>query len=222
MKVEIPLRARKRAQTRLDLVEALIVRLADRTLDEVQVSELADAAGVSQATVFNYFSNKGAILTHFIQLWSLKVSALARQIRAEHESALAAIEALFVSTAEESMKSPRVFLEIVAHQARMPAELEIEPIEYAERVLFLPGEVEVESLLDGGLRALLPELIAEAIARGELPHCANIETLTLAAASIFFGVPIVLAPHAPQAVAPMYRNQLALVWAGAHVLQEKS
>ncbi len=211
----IPLRARKRAQTRLALVDALLDRLSKKTIEEIFVSDLAEMANISQGTFFNYFPSKADLLTHFIQLWSLKMSAMARQIEKDVDRYLTAIEALFVATAEEVAPHPQVMLEIIAHQARMPTNLQLTPIELAERVLFLPNEDDVESLSDAGLGQLLPPLLQAAIENGELPSSCNIDTLTLAAVSVFFGVPLIFARRQPQAIAPLYRQQLALVWAGA-------
>lgn len=211
----MPLRAQKRARTRIALIEALMPQLAERPLDEVQIGELAKAAGISQATFFNYFPTKGDLLTHFIQLWSLRVAVVARQTLVEHDDALAAIEALFVSTAVDSAAAPNVMLEIIAHQARMPANLDVQPIELAERLLFLPDEPDVMALSDQGLGGLLPEWIGLAVSRGELPASTDVMSLTLAAASVFFGVPLVVGRRSPEQIGALYRQQLQLLWAGA-------
>jgi AcrR family transcriptional regulator len=215
---QIPLRARKRAQTRLRLVDALLERLSERTLEDIQVSELATAAQVSPATFFNYFPSKADLLTHFIQLWSLKMSALARRSRADSAGALVAIEELIVATAEDTAVRPKVMLETIAHQARMPADLELEPVEHVERLLFLPDEDDVEALSDRGLGEILRPLLTDAVDNGELPIGSDVETLGLAVASVFFGVPLIVAPRHPDAVAALYRHQLALVWAGARFI----
>ncbi|HHO50022.1 MAG TPA: TetR family transcriptional regulator, partial [Deltaproteobacteria bacterium] len=62
---DLPLRERKRARLHLDLVEALVVRLAERSLDEIGVGELAAAATTSEATFFNHFPSKQHLLTYF-------------------------------------------------------------------------------------------------------------------------------------------------------------
>ncbi len=212
---DIPLRARKRARTRLALVNALLERLRDRTMEDIQVSELVAACEISQGTFFNYFPTKADLLTHFIQLWSLRMCAVARRLRKDSDGALRAVEALLVATADEAAPHPNMMLEIIAHQARMPLNLELAPIELAERLLFLPDEDDVESLSDGGLGELLPPLLREAITSGELPPRCCVDTLTLAVASVFFGVPLIFAKRDPDAIALLYRQQLALIWAGA-------
>lgn len=212
---DLPRRAQNRARTRVALVEALLPRLAQTPLDDIPVAELAAEAGISQATFFNHFPSKGDLLTHFLQLWGLRVGALARRVRGQHDSALAAIEALYAATAEQVLAGPRVMKEIIAHQARMPAGLEIPPVALAERLLFLPEEPDVMALSDRGLGGLLPVLLAEAVARGELPPGTSVPSLTLAAASVFFGAPLLLGESDIAALPALYQDHLTLLWAGA-------
>lgn len=213
-----PRRAQNRARTRVTLVEALLPRLSEHRLDDIPVSDLARDAGISQATFFNHFPSKGDLLTHFLQLWGLRVGAHARTVRAEHDSALAAIGALYQSTAEQILAGPRVMLEIIAHQARMPADLQVPPVELTERLLWLPGEPDVMALSDQGLGGLLPVLLTEAVQNGELPPDTNVPATTLAAASIFFGVPLLLGERQPDLIPTMYQLHLAMLWAGTHAL----
>ncbi|NOX51423.1 MAG: TetR family transcriptional regulator [Gammaproteobacteria bacterium] len=213
---EIPLRARQRARTRLALTRALMERLSERALEDIQVSELAEAAEISQATFFNYFPTKSDLLSHFIQLWSLRMCLVVRLIRQETDGAIAAVEALFAATAEDMAPYPKVMLEIIAHHARMPLVSEREPIELAERLLFLSDDnSNVETLTDRGLGDLLRPLLREAVIKGELPAGSDIEVLTAAVASVFFGVPLNFAAQQPDAIASLYQQQLRLVWAGA-------
>jgi len=212
---DFPLRARKRARTRVALVEALTVRLVDQSLDEVPVSELCDEVGISQGTFFNHFPSKAHLLTHFIQLWSLKVALLGSRAAAEHASPLAAIEALFAATADETRAYPRVMSEIIAHQARGFEHEGMEPVELVERLLFLDDDPEAASLPDEGLSTLLSGWLAAAVARGLLPEGTDVMELTLAVASVFFGVPLLLGRESPELVGPLYARQLQLVWAGA-------
>jgi AcrR family transcriptional regulator len=211
----LPLRARKRAQTRSALCAALVSRLSTRTLDDIGVAELCTEAGISQGTFFNYFPAKADLLTHFIRLWSLQVAVVARDAEARSASPLGAIEAIFASTAEGVSAAPGLMLETIAHQARMPVDLELPPIELAERALLLPDTHDVMSLPADGLGDVIPPLLGKAVAVGELPADADAEALMLAVASVFFGVPLVLGRRAPQAIGPMWQRQLRLVWAGA-------
>ncbi|MEM6927386.1 MAG: TetR/AcrR family transcriptional regulator [Myxococcota bacterium] len=210
-----PLRAQKRARTRVALVEALLERLSVRPLEDIQVRELASAAGISDATFFNHFPSKDHLLAHFIQLWTLRMGVMAREARADHDSVLAAIEAILVTTAEWNAPAPRVMSEIIAAQARVGTFAVDDPIELAERLLFLDDVPDAMALPANGLGDILPQLVGEAVQQGELPPDTDVRFVVLAIASVFFGVPLVIGHSAPEAVGPMYRRQLHLIWAGA-------
>ncbi len=212
---DLPLRARKRALTRKALCEALVTRLESRPLEDIGVGELCAEAGISQGTFFNYFPTKGDLLTHFIRLWSLKEAVVAREAEASHDSALGAIEAIFASTAQNVSPRPKLMLEVIAHNARMAATGELPPIEEAERLLLLPDEADVMGLPDTGLGGLLPPLIAKAVAAGELPPSTDVGMVTLAVVSVFFGISLTVGRSAPEALGPVWQQQLRLVWAGA-------
>jgi AcrR family transcriptional regulator len=55
---ELGLRERKKQQTRQRIIDAAIELFAARGFDNVPVAEVARAAEVSEATVFNYFATK--------------------------------------------------------------------------------------------------------------------------------------------------------------------
>ena len=102
---EIPLRQRKQAQTRLALLDAVLARLdGKRTLDDIPVKELCDAANISQASFFNYFPSKTDLLVYFVQIWSLDLAGRVHTGAggAAGSSAREAIESIFVSTAREA------------------------------------------------------------------------------------------------------------------------
>ena len=211
---DLPLRQRKRARTRAALVAALLERLVERPLEDVAIHELAEAAEISQGTFFNYFATKEGLLTFFVRLWSLDVALVARRVEAQHTSALAAIEALFVFTAQQSRAHPRLMSEIIRHQARGLATSEVPDLEAGDRLLRLDDHPEALSLPGGGLDQLLPWLLGLALERGELPPEAPLPLMTLTLASIFFGAPLLLAGRDPRAIEETYRAQLQLLWRG--------
>jgi AcrR family transcriptional regulator len=211
---DFPLRDRKRAQTRVALARALLAHLSERTLSEIAVTDLCADAQVSPATFFNYFPSKVDLLSHQIQLWSLRVDLHVTRALVANPDPLAAVSALFVETAREFVPYPRVMLEIVAEQARW-TRASLPPVELVERLLFLEDVPEAEALSDGGLDALLFRLIGEAVTQGALPAGCPVPGLVLGAGSIFFGVPLLLARSQPEVIPALYEEQLALLWAGA-------
>lgn len=205
-------RERKQAQTRLDLLSALRVGLADRPLEDIGVRELADAADVSEATFYNYFPTKADLAIYFVQVWSIDVGwhAAAAQARGPR----AAITAIFDATAHAIAASPRVMGELIAVQARMGGKVAPAPLSALEKRLAFPDRAGIEALDSIGLDGLLPPYLAAARECGELPADVDGDAALLALVSVFFGVPLLLARRAPARVAAAYRQQLAIVWAG--------
>src|SRR5512143_2584120 len=56
------LRERKKRRTRAELSDAATRMFLERGFDAVRVAEVAEACGVSEKTVFNYFPTKEALL----------------------------------------------------------------------------------------------------------------------------------------------------------------
>lgn len=212
---EFPLRDQRRARTRVKLVEALVARLGTRTLDEIAVAELCAEANIAPGTFFNHFPTKEDLLRHYAQLWSLRVDLVARRAGAEHVDPLAAIEALFATTAEDIARRPGVVLEIIARIAHTGAGGAPPPVDLVERLLFLDDAEDASTLSDEGLQAILTAWIARAVEFGSLPPETNVDAVVLGAASVFFGAPLLRAHDAPETIGACYARGLAFLWAGA-------
>ena len=80
----VSLRERKKAETRIALEKAALRLAVERGPDRVTVDEIAEAAGVSQRTFFNYFGSKeDAILGNASASTSRLVEELAARPAAE-------------------------------------------------------------------------------------------------------------------------------------------
>lgn len=211
---DFSLRDRKRAQTRVALAQSLLARLSESPLEAVAVDDLAADASISPATFYKYFPTKADLLTHTVQLWSLEMALVARDVEASAGSPLAAIEVFFAATAAKIGPYPKVMLEIIRHQAHERG-APPPPVEPVERLLHLRDDPEAAQLPEQGMDALLLRWIAAAVAQGELPATAQVDVLMLGAASIFFGVPLLLGRETPALIGPMYQALLQKLWAGA-------
>lgn len=216
---DLPLRERKRARTRLGLLDALLSRIGPRSIEQIPVKELCSEVEISEVTFFKHFPTKSDLLTYFIQLWTIEMTWHAHQAVQVQGSGLKAISEIFTRTAQDASQNIDTMLEIIAHQARMPKDLILPGVSTAERLLRFPHFSGVEHLPSEGLEAILPRFLQVAIDHGELPAGSDIPNLTLALSCIFFGVPLCVGRLDPTAMVPLYQKQIALIWAGARHTQ---
>jgi AcrR family transcriptional regulator len=146
------LRERKKLQTRQRLSDIATTMFIERGFDAVSVADIADAAGVSKMTVFNYFSRKEELfLDRGPELTGLLTGAI--QDRDPGTTPVAAVGALVLRLIDQDSplggfgdRFPRfwkVILESPALQAaamQMLAELE----EHLARLLAEAGEADPE------------------------------------------------------------------------------
>jgi AcrR family transcriptional regulator len=67
-------RERKKAETRLRILDAALTLMAERGYDGVRVEEIAERADVANATFFLHFPTKAALLTAFNEQVSSKIA----------------------------------------------------------------------------------------------------------------------------------------------------
>src|SRR4051812_43244994 len=85
MTTELGLRERKKHRTRELLAETAWRLSAERGFDQVTVAEIASAAEVSEATVFNYFPTKEDLVFHRMERFEQELLTAIRE-RASGES----------------------------------------------------------------------------------------------------------------------------------------
>lgn len=203
-------RQQKAADTRIGLIEALHERLHERALDDIPVKELCDAVGVSQATFFNYYENKHAMLMFYVQLWSIQMAWVA----AQHDPAdpLGAIEAIFAATAADSAQNPAIMGEIIAYQARYPVSTPSSGPTDADLVRAYPdlhGILEVPR--DVGIDGVVLPLLQAAVG-AQLPAHTDVTMALFAVISVFFGVGVLGRQVPDLPIDVLFQRQLGWLW----------
>ncbi|WEV27788.1 TetR/AcrR family transcriptional regulator [Streptomyces sp. 71268] len=89
------LRERKKRETSLRIWRVAIGLFVERSFDEVPVTEIAEAAGVSKMTVFNYFGTKEDLVLKPLEEHADELARAVRE-RSPGESAVAAVHRQFL------------------------------------------------------------------------------------------------------------------------------
>jgi AcrR family transcriptional regulator len=207
------LRERKFARTRLSLADAATRHLEAASFESLSVKALCERVQISEATFFNYFPRKDDLIIYLDRLWTLELNWYGRQA-AEQQRGLAVIETLFRYTSIQIQKKPGLMGEIIAHEARARERSQGMEITLAERLMAFPDLAGIEDLSDDSLESLLRNALQDGIDQGDLPVNSAIAAAMVALVSIFYGVPLAMQHANPAAIGAMYRQQLALLWAG--------
>ena len=207
------LRERKFARTRLALAEIVTNHLENAPLEALSVKALCERAQISEATFFNYFQRKEAIIVYLDKLWSLELNWYGQQVAGQQQG-LSVIEALFRYAAIQIQKKPGLMGEIIAYQARERVRTPIPDITPAERFMAFRDLAGIENIGEDTLETIFRKALQQAIDQGELPPNTLIAAAMIGLVSIFYGVPLAIQHSSPGTIGTMYRQQLALLWAG--------
>ncbi|GID26797.1 TetR/AcrR family transcriptional regulator [Paractinoplanes brasiliensis] len=99
------LRERKKGQVRLQISHAATELIIERGFDAVSVSEIAERAGVSRMTVFNYFPRKEDMFFDRVPLIRDRIAAAVRE-RPAGQTPQAALRDEVLRLAAESIEPP--------------------------------------------------------------------------------------------------------------------
>jgi AcrR family transcriptional regulator len=215
------LRTRKFARTRLTLARALAQSLAAQPLSEVPVKSLCEQAEVSEATFFNYFPRKQDLMAYLAHLWLLELNWHAHSAAAGTQG-LAVIDRVFAQTAKTCEATPGLFRELLVWMARggnLEQSMELTAV---EKQLAFPKLAGIEQTPIKGIDSWLAAHLESAIAQGDLPANALVPSLLASLLAILLGVPLLLLSSDPRKVAGVYRQQLAILWAGVRAAAHRA
>ncbi|MDH5470233.1 MAG: TetR/AcrR family transcriptional regulator, partial [Gammaproteobacteria bacterium] len=190
------------------------------SFESLSVKALCERVQISEATFFNYFPKKEDLIVYLDRLWTLELNWYGRQAT-EQKRGLAVIETLFRYTSIQIQKKPGLMGEIIAHEARARERHAGPEITPAERMIAFSDLDDINSLPDDSLENLLRSSLQAGIDQGELPPNTAIAAAMVALVSIFYGVPLAMQHANPAAIGAMYRQQLALLWAGLRAVAQK-
>ncbi|MBF0445809.1 MAG: TetR/AcrR family transcriptional regulator [Magnetococcales bacterium] len=195
-------RALNKAQTRLNILDAVYRLTITSNFRELKVKSIAEEVGITEMTFFNYFPKKEDTLKYMMGIWALDLLVL------QHKQPLtgeAAIRRVFSHTAKLVKKHPRLFANFVASLLTSEITPIANDIEAADRFLLYPDVPELyEVKIPSGNEILLQHL-AEIDPTGD-----HMDTL-LHLATFVYG-DVIVAHTAGLDIDMLYSNNLDLIF----------
>jgi AcrR family transcriptional regulator len=219
---KFPLRERKKAQTRLSILDKVIELLHTKPLAGITIEEICDSIEISRGTFFQYFAQKTDVLVLYGLLWNLE--AMWRATKSPKTSlGINAIDYVFKDLGKKVESHPRLWMEIIAVRALQPDKFAqmgkrgTDQVSTVERLMRFPKLKEIESIPEGNFRQFFLLNLKAAIEKGELPQKTDIETAYMSLAIIFYGVPLMSFDKQTINCTDAYKSQLSLLWEGLRV-----
>ena len=206
----------KYARSRLSILNAFTSSMVDTPYEEIRIKDICRMAEISEPSFYNYFAQKDDLFLYFIGFWSIDVQLFASVKR----PGLEAIEAIYLYTAEQIVRMPSLMKEIIAYHARINTTERagnVPPVTRAEKAVVFGAVPDVERLSDRGLAPILTANLVKARENGEIGPHIDIELLSLALASIFFGLPILLIHQTPRSLPDYYSAILKMMFEGTRI-----
>lgn len=219
---EFPLRERKKAYTRLSILDSVVRHLRTHSLADITVEMVCADVQISRGTFFQYFPQKSDVLVLYGLLWNLEAMWYATK-SGEVTPGIEAIDSIFRELGRKVEEHPRLWMEIISLRAHKPNDFALmgaggsDQVSTVERYIRFPDCRGIESVPEGNFRRLFLLNLNAAVQRGELPRETDLETCYMSLACIFYGVPLMSYSLAEVRCAEAYREQLRLLWKGLGV-----
>lgn len=212
--IQLPLRERKYAKTKSDLMKAVVARLESLALEEVNVKDVCNEVQVSETTFFNYFSSKDEVIIYYVQLWSIDAQWSMQQCLKAGGTHLDAIRVLFDRTAHSEAQSPGVMGAVVAYHAQTRSKVQYAPLTRSEYALHFPDMSGIDEIEGTGVDILISEQLRAAQQNQELSSELDLYALGLSLMSIFFMTPVMLGFRKGGNLREAYNKQLTQLLSG--------
>ena len=182
-------RERKKQELRQRIVDAANTLIAQQGLADTTVDQIAEACDIAQATFFNYFSSRGALVDALV---GRVTEAFNRVLEGMGDTpGTSTIELMFSATAALAPAEQRVVRDILAESARNWSDRTLEAISHT--------------------RDLHIADIAAAQQRGEMRTDRSAEDLADAALGLYFSVLLFWNPGSGEPVTPRLDGTRTLV-----------
>lgn len=184
MAEQITLREKKKAKTKLALLDAALALMGEGIFRNVLVDDICEQAEVSKVTFFKFFPQKEELLIYYMSLWQAECFV---ELQSSGKRGWDAARLIFAKVTRDSEKYPGIMLSLVSFLAEQKMHPCVPVLSEAELVLRFPEQGERESLKTTGLHQIFQKCVQEAVADGQLAFHLTEEEAVVLLFSMFYG-----------------------------------
>jgi AcrR family transcriptional regulator len=115
-------RERKKVEVRVRILGAASELISTDGLDATTVDRIAERAGISQATFFNYFPSKRALVDALVDLLLTEFDRVVDEAHGTGATAMDKLEALFRLSSQMDSCEHRLLRDLIAESLRVPSD----------------------------------------------------------------------------------------------------
>jgi len=184
MTTKISLREKKKARTKLTLLQAGLELIGEGTFRNVLVEDICQRAEVSKVTFFKFFPQKEDMLVYFMSIWQAE-----RFVELEDSPirGWAAVRHIYSKVAEQSQEQPGIMLSLISFLAEQRMHPWIPELSPAELHLLFPDKEDIEEIMKNSLPGLFRRAMKEAKEDGQLAECLSEDEAVVLLFTTFYG-----------------------------------
>ncbi|MFP3389909.1 TetR/AcrR family transcriptional regulator [Brevibacillus sp. SIMBA_040] len=180
----ISLREKKKAKTKLALLEGCLELIGEGTFRRVLVEDICQHAEVSKVTFFKFFPQKEDLLTYFMSIWQAECFL---ELSSSSKRGLEAIRYIFAKVTEDGKKYPGIMLSLISFLSEQQMHPWVPTLSEAELYLLFPEEANRAAISEVSLYDIFKKSVAEAREDGHLSLRVSDEEAVILLFSMFYG-----------------------------------
>lgn len=184
MTIKMSLREKKKAKTKLALLQASLGLSGERSFRQVLVEEICQQADVSKVTFFKFFPQKEDLLIYFMSVWQAQCYL---ELVDSGKRGWEAVRHIYGKVTEDATKHPGIMLSLISFLSEQKMHPWVPKLSETELWLLFPERDTTEGVEEVTLDRILLRCVKEVREDGELvPHLTENEAVVLLF-SIFYG-----------------------------------
>lgn len=184
MTEKISLRDRKKARTKLNLLQAGLNLIGEGTFRNVFVEDICQQAEVSKVTFFKFFPQKEDMLIYFMSVWQAECYV---ELEETPKRGWAAVRHIFAKVADQAKSQPGIMLSLISFLSEQKMHPWIPVLSDSELQLLFPNREDFSAIAASTLDTLFRRCVKEAREDGELSERLTEEEAVALLFTTFYG-----------------------------------